>query len=168
MKASDNRNHWKVQHKINQGNHLVCRGSYADEWMGKDIFRHVVFSLILDCVKSPTGQWSWGPLRQHSCNQATLLLSREVLAELTMMHRPGSILCALFSSSSFQTAFPTKPARLHMGRAAARTGWAGAEVTPARDTSGVCFDTELPYLSTSRNVLRLPRTLWTSTKTSWT
>lgn len=129
--------------------------------MGKDIFRRVVFSLLLDCIQSPTSQGGWGPLGQPDCNQSTLLLSGEALAEMTMTHSPSpglaSIpfapsllrLAAARFSSPLKTSFPRKPSKSAdvkspvcrvccKGRLDTGRGW-----PQLRQPSGVRFDTDL-------------------------
>lgn len=68
----------------------------------------------------------------------------------------AGVAAARFSSSSLKTSFPTKPAKLQIwscpcAGAAARAGWALAEANPSQGRlSGLWFDTDLPYLNTSK------------------
>lgn len=118
----------------------------------------MVFSLLLDCTQSPTGQQGWGPLGQPGCNRSTLLLSREALAGMTMTHSPGlglaSVpfapsplrLAAARHSSPLKTSFPRKPSK----SADVQPSVCGVCCEGRLGTGRVRVDTDLPYLWTSR------------------
>lgn len=90
--------------------------------------------------------------RAHSDAQPDLGLASILCAPSLLGQQP----LTHFSSSSFETAFPTKPAKLRMwscpcAEAAARAGWALAGADPSQGRlSGVWFGTDLPYLTTPR------------------
>lgn len=161
LKASDNRNHWKAQHKINAGKTIWCAGEAVqmNEWgrISSGMWFSPWFWTVYSLPPASGAGDHWDSpavVIEGSVNRALSdAQPRPWLGQRPSLCAPSLLGQQLLSPPHLPSKqhFPQNLPSCRCAGAAARAAWVPAEADPSQGTpSGLWFNTDLPYLSTSR------------------